>query len=56
MIDFYFIAKFIKENLLTIIVIGFLCLILYSFWDRIEFLWESEQGKREYFYDYHKNR
>jgi hypothetical protein len=56
MIDFYFIYNFIKENLLSLIVIAILCFGIYIFWDKIEYLWEVEQGKREFFNDYHNNR
>jgi len=56
MIDFYFIYNFIRENLFTLIVVSILLLGLYVFWDKIEYLWDVEQGKREFFNDYHHNR
>lgn len=56
MIDFYFIYNFIRENLFTLMVVGILLLALYVFWDKIEYLWDVEQGKREFFNDYNHNR
>lgn len=57
MIDFNFIFNLIKENFRSLFFVGLICFIVYFFWDKIEYLWESEQGKREFFYDYHnKNK
>jgi hypothetical protein len=56
MIDFYLIFRLIKENLATLLFIGVLFLALLIFWDKIEYLWESQQGEIEFFNDYHHNR
>lgn len=56
MIDFYLIYRLIRENLSTIIFICAIFLALLLFWDKIEYLWDVEQGKREFFNDYHHNR
>lgn len=56
MIDFYFIAEFIRKNFRWLFILGVIIGAIYLFWDNIEYLYNVEQGKREFFYDYHKNR
>lgn len=56
MIDFYLIYRLIRENLSTIIFICAIFLALFLFWDKIEYLWQSQQGEIEFFNDYHNNR
>lgn len=56
MIDFYFIFDFIRKNFRWLFILGVIIGAIYFFWDKLEYLYDSQQGQREFFYDYHKNR
>lgn len=56
MIDFYFIINFIIKNFRWLFILGIFVGIIYFFWDNLEYLYDAQQGQREFFYVYHKNR
>lgn len=49
MIDFYFIFDFIRKNFRWLFILGVIIGAIYFFWDNIEYLYDSQQGQRDFF-------
>ncbi|MDF2449420.1 MAG: hypothetical protein K0R26_1924 [Bacteroidota bacterium] len=54
MIDFYFIIRWIRENLFALVILALMAAGLHFYWDRIIYLWEAERGKENFYHQYYK--